>query len=222
MPSMDDPSMDDPSMDDVVVIGSGGHAKVCIELLRAMGKRVAFCIGGPEATGTCLGVPVLGGDEHLERLRSDGFMTTFVAIGDNALRQRLAASAVAQGFELVNAISPRAVVSPSARLGVGIAIMEGVVVNAETEISDLAIINTGATVDHDCRIGRSVHIAPQCGLAGNVIVGDRTFLGVGCSVVPEQTIGTDAIIGAGSVVITDLPDSVTAVGVPARVIKSRK
>jgi UDP-perosamine 4-acetyltransferase len=206
--------------DAVIVVGAGGHAKVCIELLQAAGRQVAYCVGQSE-TALCVGVPVLAGDEHLARLRQEGYTDVFVAIGANALRRRLASAAQALGYTLVNAISPRAVVSPSARLGAGIAIMAGAVVNAEAEIGDLVIINTGATVDHDCRLGPGVHIAPQCGVAGNVTIGAETFLGVGCKVVPGVRIGDNVLIGAGGVVVHDIPAATRAVGVPARPINTR-
>jgi UDP-perosamine 4-acetyltransferase len=202
----------------IVMLGAGGHAKVCIELLQAMGETVAYCIAGADAPSHCLDVPVLAGDEQLARLRDEGYARAFVAIGANKLRGRLGANALQLGYELVNAISPRAVVSPSARLGKGIAIMAGAVVNADAVIGDLTIINTGATVDHDCDIGAAAHIAPQCALAGNVNVGTGSFLGVGSKVIPGIRIGKGSTIGAGGVVIRDIADGTTAVGVPAKPI----
>ena len=203
----------------IVVVGAGGHAKVCIELLRAMGQTVAWCVGGEDSPDTCLGVPVCKGDHHLEALRAEGYARAFVALGANRLRQRLCDRLLELGYELVNAISPAACVSPTARLGRGVAIMAGAVVNADTSVGDASIINTGATVDHDGVIGTAVHIAPQCALAGTVRVGDTAFLGIGTKVIPGCTIGEGAITGAGSVVVSDIEPGVTAVGVPARIIK---
>jgi UDP-perosamine 4-acetyltransferase len=203
----------------IVVIGAGGHAKVVIELLRAMGQEVAFCVGGTDSADSCVGVQVLKGDENLARLRSEGYGRVFVAIGANGLRRRLAQQALDLGYALVNAISSHAVISPSVRLGQGIAVMAGVVVNADAAIGDLAILNTGVTVDHDCRVGTAVHLAPQCALAGNVVVGDGVFMGTGCKLIPEVEIGANAILGAGAVVTGAIPAEVTAVGVPAKVIK---
>lgn len=200
----------------VVIIGAGGHAKVCIELLRAMGTPIAFCIGGDEVSETCLGVPVLRGDSHLARLRAAGHESAFVAVGSNTLRLRLAALARSLDYTLANAISPQAVVSPTARLGQGIAIMSGAVVNADTHVADLAIINTLASIDHDGSIGEGVHIAPHCGLAGNVTVGARAFLGIGCKVIPGISIGADVVAGAGSVIVGDIPPNTRIAGVPAR------
>ena len=201
--------------DAILMIGAGGHAKVCIELLRAGGSQVDYCIGSPGGADSCLGVPVLHGDDHLMKLRDRGYELAFVAIGDNALRQRLADAARGQGFDLANAVSPDATVSPSAMLGSGIAIMAGAVINADTVIGDLAIINTLASVDHDGHIGTAAHIAPHVALAGNVTVGDRAFLGVGCVVIPGITVGSDAIAGAGSAIISDVASGSRVVGVPA-------
>jgi len=200
-----------------IVIGSGGHAKVVIELLRDSRIAVSYCIGTANDPRHCLDVSVLVGDENIEVLRRQGYSKAFVAIGDNYLREKLALIAEALGYELVNAISPKAVVSPSATLGKGIAIMAGAVVNADTRIEDFSIINTGATVDHDCRIGYASHIAPQCALAGHVEVGSKTFLGVGCKIIPNVKIGDAVIIGAGSLVIQDIPTGVKAYGTPATI-----
>jgi len=206
---------------DVIVLGSSGHAKVCIELLRAGGSSVAYCIGAPDSGNTCLGVPVLQGDEHLKELRSRGYQRVFIAIGANRLRQRLAAFARDLGFQLVNAISPQAAISSTARLGSGIAIMAGAVINADCTIGDLAIVNTLASVDHDGSIGNAVHLAPHCGLAGNVTVGERSFLGIGSKVIPEITIGADVTAGAGSVIVTDIEPNMRIAGVPAKTMHKR-
>lgn len=208
-------------MSGVVVIGAGGHAKVCIELLHAMGKQVACCVGGKDSSETCLGIRVHKGDDHelLKKLRDEGYGLVFVAIGSNSLRLRLATLARQLGYQLVNAISPTAVVSPSARLGQGVAIMAGAVINADSFIGDLAIINTCASIDHDGMIGEAAHIAPQCGLAGNVSVAARTFLGIGCQVIPGVSIGSDVVAGAGSVIVADVAHNTRIAGVPARTIR---
>lgn len=201
----------------IIMVGAGGHAKVCIELFRAVGETVAFCIADAQnKQQTCLGVPVLVGDEHLQALRSFGYQKLFIGIGANQLRVVLWEKAQRFEYDLVNAISPRAVVSPTAKLGQGIAVMAGAVINADTTIGDLCIINTGATVDHDCCIEAGVHIGPQCGLAGGVKVGRGAFLGIGSHVIPDRVIGSNAVIGSGAAVISDIESDVMAVGVPAK------
>jgi UDP-perosamine 4-acetyltransferase len=206
----------------VIVIGAGGHAKVVIEILRSTGYQIAYCVGGDDSPLFCLDVPVLQGDDHLVQLRSKGYTNAFPAIGSNSLRTKLCKHAITLGYEIVSAISPHSYVSPSATIGYGVAIMGGVVINAQSVVQDMCIINTGATVDHDCYIGYGVHIAPGSSLAGNVRVGDRAFLGIGTSAIPNSIIGEDSVIGAGGVVISNIPANVVAVGVPARIIKQKE
>ncbi len=201
----------------VVILGGGGHAKVVIESLRASGETVVAIVDADPTPRAVLGVPVVGDDLALADLRGQGLAKLFVAIGDNRLREKLGRKAREQGFALVNAIHPSAVISPTARIGEGVAVMAGVAINADSVIGDLAIINTGAVVDHDCRLGAACHLGPASALAGGVIVGERSFLGVGARVIPGVSIGADAIVGAGGVVVRDLPDGVLAVGVPAKI-----
>lgn len=201
----------------VVIIGGGGHAKVVIESLRAGGETVAAIVDADPTPRAVLGVPVIGDDLALADLRGQGFSKLFVAIGDNRLCEKLGRKARELGFTLVSAIHPSAVISPTARLGEGVAVMAGVAINADSRIGDLAIINTGAIVDHDCDLGAACHLGPAAALAGGVTIGERAFLGVGARVIPGVTIGADTVIGAGGVVVRDLPESVVAVGVPARI-----
>jgi UDP-perosamine 4-acetyltransferase len=201
----------------VVIIGGGGHAKVVIESLRASGHAVAAIVDADPTPREVLGVPVVGDDLKLPALKEQGLSQLFVAIGDNRLREKLGRKAQSLGFVLVNAIHPSAVISPSAKLGQGVAVMAGVAINADTDVGDLAIINTGAVVDHDGRLGVACHLGPACALAGGVNIGDRAFLGVGARAIPGVTIGADTTVGAGGVVVRDLPEAVLAIGVPAKI-----
>jgi UDP-perosamine 4-acetyltransferase len=164
-------------------------------------------------------VPLLGTDADLPRLRADGLRQAFVAVGDNRARQRISAEVEALGFSLVNAVSPRAHLAETVRLGSGVAVMAGAVVNAYTTLGNGVILNTGATVDHDCRLEPFVHIAPGCHLAGTVVAAEGVFVGIGSSVVPGCRLGRWSQLGAGSVVIGDVGDEVLALGVPAREVR---
>lgn len=209
----------------IIVIGTGGHAKVIIEIFQAMNLKVDYCIGSLDSSlDECRGIPVLKGDDDviLTKLHNEGYHKIFIAIGSNFVRLKLAEKAKMHKFTLVNAISPNATLSSSVKMGEGIAIMAGAILNAETIIEDLVIINTGATVDHDCIVGKAAHIAPQCGLAGNVTVGTGTFIGIGTKIIPRVVIGKWSVIGAGTVVINKIDDAVTCMGVPGKVVKKCK
>ena len=203
----------------ILVIGAGGHAKVVIEAIRAMGGEVVGLIDPAPSAAFVLGAAVLGGDKILPRLRTQGLDAVAVALGENGLRERVGRGLEAQGFSLPTILHPAALVSPSARLGKGAVVMARAVVGTQVTIDDLAIINTGAVVDHDCRIGTSAHVAPGCTLAGNVWVGERTLVGVGCAVIPGIRIGDDVTVGAGSAVVSDVPARARVGGMPARLLR---
>jgi UDP-perosamine 4-acetyltransferase len=209
----------DVSVQPVVVVGAGGHAKVIIELIQAQGcYRVVGLIDADPTPRTVLGVQVIGADRDLPRLRDSGLNKAFVALGDNRRRVAIGRDLAHVGFEIINAISSAAIISPSAQVGRGVAIMAGAVVNAATTIGDFAIVNTGALIDHDVMIAEGAHVGPGCALAGNVRIGRLACLGVGTSATPGTTVGAGALVGAGACIIRDIPDDAVARGVPAKVV----
>jgi len=204
----------------VVILGTGGHAKVVIELVRAAARyHIVGCTGPGNAASSPLGVEFLGSDAKLSDVRAAGTAHAMVAVGDNTLRRSLAAMAKSLGFELINAVSPAAIISPTAQLGGGIAIMAGAILNACVRVGDCAIVNTGSVIDHDCEIGANSHVGPGCTLAGNCRVGTGSFLGAGVTVIPGISIGDNATVGAGAAVIEDVPSAAVVAGVPARPLR---
>ena len=150
-----------------------------------------------------------------------GLSPMIVSIGVNRIRkmivERLRANNSA--IEFATAIHPSAVISPSAKIGEGTVVMAGAVINADAVIGNHCIVNTGATVDHDCVVEDYCHVAPGVHISGGTHVGEGTWVGVGSSVIQCLNIGKNCMIGAGSVVVKDIPDNVTAFGCPAKVIK---
>ena len=203
----------------IVLMGTGGHAKVIVELLQAdAANELVGCVA-PESAGSprIAGLPWLGDDAYLAALKLRGIQHAFVAVGDNRLRRKLCEYARAQGMQLVNAISPQANVSPTARLGGNIAIMHGANIGPDTVVEDGVVINSNASVDHDGHLSPYCHIGPGATLAGCVHVGEESFVATGSSVIPGQRIGDRALVGAGSVVIRSIPANSIAYGVPARI-----
>lgn len=209
-------------MSRVAVIGAGGHAKVIIDLLRGSGHEVVACLDAGREGQTVCGIPVLGDEQIvLPELAAKGVDAVFVALGDNRLRQKIVARVAGMGFEMISAIGRSAVISPSATIGAGCAIMEGAIVNADSRIGNFAIINTNASVDHDCVVGDFTHIAPGSVLAGGVNVGREVFLGAGTRVIPGITVKEGSVVGAGAVVVRNIDTAGTWVGLPAKQITNK-
>ena len=205
----------------LVVFGAGGHAKVVIDIVEQQGEY--------EITGLLdddlrhrgkifFGYPVLGTRADLPSLLSDRLRHAIVTIGDNASRAAVAAHLKQLGWHFAGAVHPRASIGRGVQIGPGSVVMAGCVINADSHLGGHVIVNTGATVDHDCRIYDAVHIAPGCHLCGGVSVGTGALLGAGSTVTPGVSIGDKAIVGAGSTVIRDVAVGAKVSGSPARLL----
>lgn len=190
--------------------GAGGHAKVIMDILKAEGKLVEALIDDNKELNELMGVKVL---HSINQTMSP----LIVSIGDNNTR-RLIAEKVNATFGI--AIHPSAIISDSVKIDVGTVVMQGVIIQACTQICRHCIVNTGASIDHECVIDDFVHISPRVTLCGNIHVGEGTWIGAGTVVIPGVKIGKWSIIGAGSVVDKDIPDGVLALGNRCRIIKS--
>jgi len=213
-------------MSDLLILGAGGHAKVVAETALANGSasRVAFLddrCTGPDVCAPVLGWPVIGPLAFsLQQDIRGQFHAALVAIGHSATRLHWIQQLQAAGYDLPVLIHPTAWISSSARIGPASVVFAQAVVQAEVSIGTGSILNTGCSVDHDAQLGDGVHICPGARLAGEVQVGARSWIGIGASVIQQVRIGADVAVGAGAALVRDLPDGVTAVGVPARLLSS--
>lgn len=210
-------------MNSLLILGAGGHGKVVADTAAATGHwdKIAFLDDRHPALATVLDWPVIGSLEEAKKFlpEYDGFC---VAIGNNELRIKLLKLYLDLGFSAPSLVHPTAYISPSASLGPGCVVFTQGALNAEAQVAAGGIINTGASVDHDCTLNEGVHLCPGVRLAGEVKVGRQTTLGTNVAVIPQINIGSHVMVGAGSVVVTDIPDHSTAAGVPAKVIKDNE
>jgi sugar O-acyltransferase (sialic acid O-acetyltransferase NeuD family) len=212
----------------VIVIGAGGHGREVADILRHQAQNESdleihgFVDEDPALDHKVInGLPVLGNWSWFEAVdRSE--MAVLCAVGSPEIRKQLVERARLIGLSFVNAISPLAHISPSAQIGEGVMMFPYSVAGANSFVGDHAIVNVAATISHDTKIGRYGTLNPGVHLAGNVTVSEGCQLGLSASVVHGVSIGSWTTIGAGAVVLRDLPERVTAVGVPARVIKTKE
>ncbi len=205
----------------LLIIGAGGHGRVCAEAAQAAGWTVAAFFDEAIKGGLPINnIPVT--TVELKELHTEfppGSHAVFIAIGSNNDRRGLFEYARDLGYELPVIIHPSAQISPSAIIGDGSVALANVVVNANSRIGAYCILNTACTVDHDNVLDDGTQICPGAHLAGSVICGRLAFVGTGANVIPGRKIGGGAVIGAGSLVATDIPHGHRVMGNPAKPIE---
>ena len=212
---------------EIIVIGASGHARVLTHLLQELGTPPAAIadIDGRLHGTDVYGVPAIGGDGAVMALNpSDIVLVNAVGNAPGSgqsglnLRRALYETFKEKGFEFASVVSNDAVVSGKAALGEGVQAITRAVIHPGVNIGDNTILNTGASLDHDCSVGVHSHIAPWAVLCGGVAVGDECHIGARAVLVPGVRVGDGAVVGAGAVVIDDVAPGTTVVGNPSRVI----
>lgn len=195
------------SRKDIVLLGAGGHALSCIDVLLLEDRhRIVGLVGRAEETGRSVGgFPVIGDDADLPALmrRVGQVLIAVGQIESSTIRRRLYAEAVAAGVAMPVIVSPRAYVSPLASLGAGTIIMHGAIVNAGAEIGDNCIINSRALVEHGAWVGAHCHISTGAILNGDARLGEGSFLGSGAVVRHGAIIGENAFVRMGDLIKRD-------------------
>lgn len=195
------------------LFGASGHGKVIAEIAKLNQIPLEGIIDQNPDLKEFLDFPVL---QHPPTDAID----IIISIGNNAIRKLIVTENTQ--FRYPTLIHPNAIVSDSATIGNGTVILAGAVVNAAVKIGQHCIINTCSSIDHDCIIDDFAHISPQVSLAGSVSVGEGSQVGIGACVIPGIRIGKWAMVGAGTVVIHDVPDYAVVVGNPGKIIKFNK
>ena len=195
------------------IYGASGHGKVIIDIIKSTSKEsIDYVIDDN------INIKELIGYKVSHRLTPEILnYETIVAIGDNAIRRKIASSFEgAIGSALVH---KNAVISNSTVIGKGTTVMANAVINACVNIGENCIVNTSAVVEHDVIINDYAHISPGAIVTGNVSVGEGSHIGAGAIIIPGLKIGKWSTIGAGAVIIKDVPDYAVVVGNPGKIIK---
>lgn len=205
----------------VVLIGNGGHAKVILDILEAVGQYqvIGVTTAKVDSQDSFCGYPVLGGDGILPGLIKQGVKKAVIGVGgfrDNSLRTKVYERVKAAGFELVSAIHPSAIISKTVVLGEANVIFPGVVINSHVRIGHNVIIATGSTIDHDVLIEDHVLVSAGVTVGANITIKEGALLALGSKVVSDIRIGRGALVAAGAVVVKDVEDETVVFGVPAR------
>lgn len=211
---------------EVVFWGATGQAKVLKECIEQMNLALVALIENDRTRSSPFpDVPVYyekdGLGQWLAEQGSGGPFGFFAAIGGARGRDRILFQDYAESLGLTPLVArhPTSYVADDVSVGAGSQVMANSAVCVGSQIGKATIVNTSASVDHECRIGNGVHIGPGATLAGCVTVEDFATVYTGATVLPRMRIGKGAIVGAGAVVTRDVPDQAVVAGNPAGILK---
>ncbi len=212
----------------VVILGAGGLAREVADVIlacnaqRAQYEIIGFIDENPAHHGKRLnGIRVLGDFSWFDTIDTAS-VYAIAAVGNPGIRKKLVNKALQKAVKFYNVIHPQAVATSALDLGVGVVITAGCILTNNIKIGSHVYLNLGCTVCHDAVLDDFCNLNPGVRISGNVHIEVGCELGTGAIVIPERTVGRWSIIGAGTVVNRDVPANVTAVGVPAKVIKTRE
>ncbi|MFH1772691.1 MAG: acetyltransferase [Candidatus Omnitrophota bacterium] len=207
-------------MKKLVIIGAGDGARVVSQLVKGQKglKLEGFIDDNKSLQGKKInGYRVLGRTSDLNKFSGYGFV---VAIGLNIkARRSLFEKAKKAGLKPVNIIHKSAVIDKTAEISKGAIILPNCVVGAFARLSDNVFLFSGVIIEHDAKIGNNVYLSPGVSLAGHTKAGNNTFFGINSCTVENISVGSDVIVGAGAVILKDVPDKMVVAGVPARIIR---
>ncbi len=205
--------------------GGGDQARVLLPIVESLGSKVLAVIDDiPELHSPFKDVDIFEGRDGFERWAAGRTLTEYgfvIAIGNpyGHIRCALHDFLESRSLQPVSFADPTAIVDATARIASGVQIMRGAIVNTDAVVGRQCIINSGAIVEHDDYLEDGVEIAPGATLCGRVSIGKNTWVCANATIKPRVNVGENSIIGAGSVVVNDIPNNVVAYGVPAKVIK---
>jgi len=209
-------------MKEIFIIGAGGFGREVLEILKDQNKVKSvwgihgFLDNKKETHGKKInGFPVIGDFSLLKNKKN---IYCVVAIGEPEIREKVVGKVSKMGVKFPPIIHPSVIRSEFVELGEGVIICAGCILTTNIILKNHVIINLNCTIGHDARIGKYCSLMPNVCINGGDILEDKVYVGSNASLKEYIKIGKNSRIGAGAVVINDVPENVTAVGVPAKII----
>ncbi|MDO8578306.1 MAG: acetyltransferase [Dehalococcoidales bacterium] len=216
-------------MKSVVIVGAGGFGREVLEIFKARNKIelewniLGFIDENEQMRGKVVnGYPVLGGLDWLKANKGKRGLGCVCAIGDCTIRKKVVDRLVAIGIKFYNAIHPTVIMSEFVEMGEDVIICAGAVLTVNIVLGNHVQVNANCSVGHDAIIGDFCSLLPMVIVNGNDRLGEGVYVGTGANFIHQVSVGEWTTIGAGTVIIRDIPARVVAVGVPAKVIKTKE
>lgn len=204
-------------MNRLIIIGSGGHASVLVDILREQAIIVGYADRVPATS--FFGIPYIGNDEDVISMYPPSSIKLVNGLGSiESLdkRHEIFRYFKSRGYTFESVIHPSSMISKEATLEEGVQLLAGTIVQCNSFIGANSVVNSGSIVEHDSFIGKSVHLSPRVVVGGGCSIGDFCHVGIGSTVIQGIRIGRRSLVGAGSVVIHHLEEKSKVMGVPAK------
>ena len=209
-----------------IIIGAGTYGEVYLAYLQEAGVEiVGFLDDAPNYNGQSVrGVPVLGGVSRLNDLKvTEGIEAVYCPMGNNILRVKFLSMAKALGYKTPNYIHPSAIISPNVTIGEGVYILLGTTIMPHTIIKDYVMISMGVHLAHHNVLEEGVFLSTGCNFGASIHAHKYAYCGISSTIMTGMhELGEDCLIGAGAVVIKDVPAKAVMAGVPAKVLKYKE
>lgn len=198
-------------MKKIIIVGAGGHARSCIEVVESEGiYKIAGLVGLKSEKGAEIcGYKVIGSDDDLPNMLND-FEYAVNALGQIANpvpRMKKFEELRNIGFKTPSVIASSAIVASSASIGEGTILMHGSIVNSGATIGRNCIINSFALIEHDCSVGSNTHISTGALMNGGAVVGSNSFIGSGAILKQGIEVGDNCLVGMGVKLRKNLSES---------------
>lgn len=210
-----------------VIIGAGTYGEVYLAYLQNAGVEViGFLDDNKSLQGTFVrNIPVLGGTELLPSIKdTHKIEAIYCPIGNNKLRVNFLEKARILGYKIPNYIHPSVIIAPAVNISSqGVYILAGTIIMPYVEIEDFVMISVGANIIHHSTLKKGTFVSNGVNLGASLIAKEYSYIGMGSTIMTGvKELGTNCLIGAGAVVIKDVPDNAVMAGVPAKILRIKE
>jgi len=208
-----------------VIIGAGTYGEVYAEYIRdsRQFELNGFLDDDTSKIGKTINqIKVLGPLSDLASLKKKGIQAIFAPLGDNDLRIKMLDKSKRLGFDTPGFIHPTAIIHHTVKLGRSVYILSGTHIMPHTNISDFTMISMGVNVAHHVTVEKGCFLSMGSNVGASLTIGSMTFIGISSTLMTGiHRVGKNVLVGAGSVVVSDIPDNKVVTGVPAKILRNR-
>ncbi|SUB88424.1 Serine acetyltransferase [Porphyromonas macacae] len=215
-------------MEKIAIIGAGGLGREILSLINQINEKkgqytfIGFFDDGIQKGTFIHGYPILGGIQELNKWEED--LSIAFGIGNAQLKENIYKKVTNTKIKYPTLIHPSVIIQDpnSVKILKGTIICAGTIITCDVVLENFVLINLGCTIGHDAKIKSFCSFMPSVNISGETRIGECVYIGTGAQIINQIDIEDYVTVGAGSVVIENLPKGVTAVGVPAKVIKYKE